>query len=138
MANISVLVRARPLLQNEIESGSEVIISMERKDTYLNYVKEDHSGESIGHPKRGSFSQKQFTFDRCFWSVNREDEHFSDQEDIFNEYGRTVVKTAIQGYNACVLAYGQTGSGKSYTMMGSQRNNGLIPKICQVIIIFLR
>ena len=30
----------------------------------------------------------------------------------------------ILGYNACIFAYGQTGSGKSYTMMGSQSEQG--------------
>lgn len=30
-----------------------------------------------------------------------------------------VLKSAFEGYNACVFAYGQTGSGKSYTMMGN-------------------
>lgn len=29
------------------------------------------------------------------------------------------MKSAFEGYNACVFAYGQTGSGKSYTMMGN-------------------
>ena len=32
--------------------------------------------------KRESFSQKQFLFDRSFWSVNEEDEHFADQGDV--------------------------------------------------------
>lgn len=30
-----------------------------------------------------------------------------------------MLKSAFEGYNACVFAYGQTGSGKSYTMMGN-------------------
>lgn len=37
---------------------------------------------------------------------------------VFKTLGTDVVKSAFEGYNACVFAYGQTGSGKSYTMMG--------------------
>lgn len=39
----------------------------------------------------------------------------------------------MSGYNACVFAYGQTGSGKSYTMMGTDDNKGLIPRLCEAI-----
>jgi hypothetical protein len=38
---------------------------------------------------------------------------------VFQTLGTDVVKSAFEGYNACVFAYGQTGSGKSYTMMGN-------------------
>ena len=37
---------------------------------------------------------------------------------MFLDLGEDVLKSAFQGYNACIFAYGQTGSGKSYTMMG--------------------
>ena len=36
-------------------------------------------------------------------------------------------------YNATVLAYGQTGSGKTYTMMGTEEDRGLIPRICKTM-----
>jgi hypothetical protein len=39
----------------------------------------------------------------------------------------------FKGFNGTIFAYGQTGSGKSYTMMGSQQNQGLIPQIVQDI-----
>ena len=42
-----------------------------------------------------------------------------------------MVENAFEGYNACVFAYGQTGSGKTYTMMGTEENRGLIPRICK-------
>ena len=41
------------------------------------------------------------------------------------------MKNAFDGYNVCVFAYGQTGSGKTYTMMGSEHDRGLIPRICE-------
>uniref|UniRef100_A0A5F5PQG3 Kinesin-like protein KIF16B n=1 Tax=Equus caballus TaxID=9796 RepID=A0A5F5PQG3_HORSE len=50
---------------------------------------------------------------------------------VFKTLGTDVVKSAFEGYNACVFAYGQTGSGKSYTMMGDSGDSGLIPRICE-------
>ena len=44
-----------------------------------------------------------------------------------------VVDNAFSGYNACVFAYGQTGSGKTYTMMGTEEDRGLIPRICKTM-----
>ncbi len=35
------------------------------------------------------------------------------------------------GYNVCIFAYGQTGAGKSYTMMGKQDDEGIIPRLCK-------
>lgn len=37
---------------------------------------------------------------------------------VFKDLGTDVLKSAFEGYNACIFAYGQTGSGKSHTMMG--------------------
>ncbi|XP_010632415.1 kinesin-like protein KIF16B isoform X4 [Fukomys damarensis] len=50
---------------------------------------------------------------------------------VFQTLGTDVMKSAFEGYNACVFAYGQTGSGKSYTMMGDSGDLGLIPRICE-------
>lgn len=52
---------------------------------------------------------------------------------VFKTLGTDVVKSAFEGYNACVFAYGQTGSGKSYTMMGNSGDSGLIPRICEAL-----
>ena len=38
------------------------------------------------------------------------------QEYIFERLGVEIVKTAFEGYNACIFAYGQTSSGKTHTM----------------------
>ena len=39
-----------------------------------------------------------------------------------------VVRSAMDGYNGTVFAYGQTGSGKTYTMSGTDREPGVIPR----------
>ena len=35
---------------------------------------------------------------------------------VFDMVGKVALRSAFEGYNACIFAYGQTGSGKSYTM----------------------
>ncbi|KAJ8950363.1 hypothetical protein NQ314_007900 [Rhamnusium bicolor] len=76
---------------------------------------------------------KTFAFDHCFCSVDPIRDGFASQEVVFDCLGRDILDNAFQGYNACIFAYGQTGSGKSYTMMGSQDNKGIIPRLCDAL-----
>ncbi len=43
----------------------------------------------------------------------------------------------FQGYNISLFAYGQTGSGKSHSMMGTEKNPGLIRSVGDFIFDFL-
>ncbi|XP_063515434.1 kinesin-like protein KIF16B isoform X12 [Pongo pygmaeus] len=74
---------------------------------------------------------KTFTYDFSFYSADTKSPDYVSQEMVFKTLGTDVVKSAFEGYNACVFAYGQTGSGKSYTMMGNSGDSGLIPRICE-------
>ena len=60
---------------------------------------------------------KVFNFDHSFWSHDTNDDHFQDQEKVFQALGGDVLDNAFQGYNACIFAYGQTGAGKSCSMV---------------------
>lgn len=48
-----------------------------------------------------------------FYGCNFSDEVFSEVE--------PVIKSVLDGYNACIFAYGQTGTGKSFTMVRTLR-----------------
>ncbi|NXP75092.1 KI16B protein, partial [Ramphastos sulfuratus] len=74
---------------------------------------------------------KTFTYDFSYFSADSKSPSFVCQETVFKNLGTDVIKSAFEGYNACVFAYGQTGSGKSYTMMGNAGDAGLIPRICE-------
>lgn len=41
---------------------------------------------------------------------------YCSQEKVYDTTARSVVDSALQGYNATIFAYGQTGAGKTYTM----------------------
>ena len=50
---------------------------------------------------------------------------------VFQDLGHLYVDNAFKGYNSSVFAYGQTGSGKTFTMLGTAKNPGLIPRGCE-------
>ncbi len=45
---------------------------------------------------------------------------------IFESVVQPLIDSAMDGFNVTVLAYGQTASGKTYTMMGSQKELGIV------------
>lgn len=128
MASVKVAVRVRPFNQRENDLHCACIVEVEGKKTRLNNNKAA-LGDGSENRERG----KDFTFDYSYWSHKEEDRHFAPQVQIYEDLGTDVVSNVLQGYNACVFAYGQTGSGKTFTMMGSQANPGLIPRICEAL-----
>ncbi|GFQ92820.1 kinesin-like protein KIF13A [Trichonephila clavata] len=119
---IKVAIRVRPFNRREIELATKCVVEVDQHQTIL------HNPNS-----RNSKQPKSFAFDQCFWSFNENHQHYASQEVVFNSLGADILDNAFQGYNACILAYGQTGSGKSFTMMGSEDNKGLIPRLCDAL-----
>ncbi|KAK9723131.1 CAP-Gly domain [Popillia japonica] len=119
---IKVAVRVRPFSRRELELGTQCIVEMEKQQTLLQYP------SSLDKIERKQ--PKSFAFDHCFYSADPIREDYASQEVVFDCLGRDILDNAFQGYNACIFAYGQTGSGKSYTMMGTQESNGIIPRLC--------
>jgi kinesin family protein 3/17 len=52
------------------------------------------------------------------------------QEEVFFKVAKPVVLGVLEGYNGTIFAYGQTGCGKTYTMMGTnaEEGKGIIPR----------
>ncbi|XP_065651766.1 kinesin-like protein KIF13A isoform X6 [Hydra vulgaris] len=117
-SKVKVAVRVRPLNRREIDCGIDIVVDMKDNQTILKA------------PKNEKRPPKSFTFDHCFWSMDKDDPRFSGQEYVFECLGTDVLENAFNGYNACIFAYGQTGSGKSFSMMGAPGQKGLIPRIC--------
>ncbi|XP_039594016.1 kinesin-like protein KIF16B isoform X2 [Polypterus senegalus] len=127
MASVKVAVRLRPMNRREKDLEAKCIIIMERNKTSITNIKipEGMSGDSARE------RTKTFTYDFSYDSTDCKHSSYVSQEKVFNDLGTDVLKSAFEGYNACVFAYGQTGSGKSYTMMGNPGDSGLIPRICE-------
>ncbi|KAM5164406.1 kinesin-like protein KIF16B isoform 2-T2 [Mantella aurantiaca] len=127
MASVKVAVRVRPMNRREKDLEAKFIIEMEGKKTTITNMKlpDGITGDS------GRERTKTFTYDFSYSSADPKNANYVSQEWVFKDLGTEVLKSAFEGYNACVFAYGQTGSGKSYTMMGNPGDSGLIPRICE-------
>ncbi|EXB88913.1 Kinesin-like protein KIFC3 [Morus notabilis] len=68
---------------------------------------------------------KTYSFDKIFHPGSSQDEVFAEIE--------PVIKSALDGYNACIFAYGQTGTGKSFTMEGTPHYPGVVPRAMEAI-----
>ncbi|KAM7125911.1 kinesin-like protein KIF16B isoform 2-T2 [Molossus nigricans] len=127
MASVKVAVRVRPMNRREKDLEAKFIIQMEKSKTKITNLKIPEGGTGDSGRER----TKTFTYDFSFYSADTKSPDYVSQEMVFKTLGTDVVKSAFEGYNACVFAYGQTGSGKSYTMMGNSGDSGLIPRICE-------
>jgi len=116
MSNVKVAVRCRPFNKREIKLETDCVINMKGSQTFLLDPKSKH--------------ERPFNFDHSFWTFNKKDPNYTDQTAVFDALGPDIMENVFEGFNACVFAYGQTGSGKTYTMMGTQDEPGIIPRIC--------
>jgi len=132
---VKVAVRVRPFSRREIELGTKCIIDMVDTQTMLYNamvgVKESTADTSVNVPSKNI--PKTFAFDHCFWSISDNDPKYSSQEAVFSCLGCDILERSFEGYNACIFAYGQTGSGKSYSMMGTEEQKGIIPRLCDTL-----
>eukprot|EP00929_Paragymnodinium_shiwhaense_P083642 TRINITY_DN44644_c0_g1_i1.p1 TRINITY_DN44644_c0_g1~~TRINITY_DN44644_c0_g1_i1.p1 ORF type:complete len:924 (+),score=248.62 TRINITY_DN44644_c0_g1_i1:61-2832(+) len=118
-SSIQVCVRVRPFTARE--KGETCCVQMPTNSQLV-----------LCEPERTH--KTDFEFDRCYWSHNREDSQYADQQTIMDELGLKVVRCAHEGYNTCFFAYGQTGSGKTWSVLGSQdvpQNRGLMPRVLE-------
>ncbi|XP_071495658.1 uncharacterized protein [Diadema antillarum] len=128
MANVKVAVRVRPPCKREEDAKATVIVN-DFQDNVLGVtnLKLENSESGNHHKER----IKHFSFDYCYFSLDKNAPNYASQELIFGDLGRQLLDASFDGYNACLFAYGQTGSGKTYTMMGDETEKGLIPRICE-------
>ena len=107
---VQVSVRVRPFLDDVKKDPTSPIESIDKKNGSISISKE--------------YDKKNFTFDHIYPMD-------SNQEEIFNDTSKEVVKSVLKGYNGTIFAYGQTGTGKTYTMVGefkNQKDKGIIPR----------
>lgn len=114
--SVVVAVRVRPFNSREKGKKAKLCVTMRESQT------------TITDPETNK--PKSFTFDFSFWSHNSEDDHFVDNNVVYDKVGKMVLKAAWDGYNSSLFAYGQTGAGKSYSMVGYGEDKGIIPKAC--------
>ncbi|NXJ64243.1 KIF14 protein, partial [Rostratula benghalensis] len=116
-SKVIVAVRVRPFSNREKNENSLPVISM--------------SGSETAVRKPATNQVYSFSYDFSFWSFDKCHPNFASQAMIYKTLAVPLLERAFEGYNTCLFAYGQTGSGKSYTMMGFDEDQGIIPRLCE-------
>lgn len=70
---------------------------------------------TISHDEIGDFK-----YDHVFSTC-------SDNAEVYQKTSVPLIDKLIEGYNATIFAYGMTGSGKTFTMSGTEEEQGIIP-----------
>ncbi|KAM0826231.1 hypothetical protein ACQ4PT_069010 [Festuca glaucescens] len=116
--NIQVLLRCRPLSEEELRINTPVVITCNEQR------REVSAAQNIANKQ----IDRTFVFDKVFGPKSR-------QQDVFNHAVVPLVGEVLDGYNCTIFAYGQTGTGKTYTMEGGggKTQNGALPSDAGVI-----
>eukprot|EP01038_Epipyxis_sp_PR26KG_P009987 gene9987-13438_t len=134
--NFKVVIRVRPPLPREMqgEIPFQNIVAIDEREQMITVSENldavlDQDGQVIANP--GPYVTHTFIFDYVY-------DQNSTQKKVYETTARTVVDSALQGYNATIFAYGQTGTGKTFTMEGFNREGsiearGIIPRAIEQI-----
>eukprot|EP00759_Apiculatamorpha_spiralis_P036391 PhF_6_TR36543/c0_g1_i1/m.53892/K17914/KIF13; kinesin family member 13 len=133
--NVKVCCRIRPFNDREtgLHTKEQEKLSPRSRMPMRSVI--DMAGADTIFLDPSDYSERErFGFDESLWSVTDDQQtsanSYCSQQDVFDRLGAPVLRHAWKGFNSCVFAYGQTGSGKTYTMMGTEEDPGLIPRIC--------
>ncbi|XP_073064697.1 kinesin-like protein KIN-5D [Primulina eburnea] len=122
--NVQVIVRCRPLSEDEARVHTPVVISCNENRREICAI------QNIANKQ----IDRTFNFDKIFGPT-------SQQKDIYDQSICPMVFEVLEGYNCTIFAYGQTGTGKTYTMEGGSRkkngditnDGGVIPRAVRQI-----
>ncbi|KAG8139859.1 hypothetical protein E2320_002602 [Naja naja] len=119
--NVTVMVRVRPQTPREQEGNRQSTVQV-LSDSMLVFDPEESS--LLGFQIHESVSQKKgknmkFIFDRVFGEM-------ATQAEVFENTTKEILNGVLSGHNCSVFAYGATGAGKTYTMLGSEKEPGIM------------
>ncbi|KAG7036905.1 Kinesin-like protein KIN-5D [Cucurbita argyrosperma subsp. argyrosperma] len=115
--NVQVIVRCRPLSDDEMRLHTPVVISCHESRREVSAI------QTIANKQ----IDRTFAFDKVFGPA-------SQQRELYDLAVSPIVYEVLEGYNCTIFAYGQTGTGKTYTMEGGARKkNGEFPSDAGVI-----
>ncbi|KAF8041147.1 hypothetical protein BT93_B3157 [Corymbia citriodora subsp. variegata] len=108
--NIRVFCRVRPMNVTEHIGRARPVVATDSSNVLL---------------KVACGNNKSYSFDKVFHPSSSQGEVFSEVE--------PVIKSALDGYNACIFAYGQTGTGKTFSMEGTPDFPGIVPRSIEAL-----
>ncbi|XP_048449193.1 kinesin-like protein KIF20A [Rhincodon typus] len=123
---VKVYLRVRPFTESELEKGeSQDCVLIEDSETLLLRAPKDSFAMRSSERGIGQAVHK-FTFSQIFRPE-------TNQKIVFDVVMKNLVKEALEGQNCLVYTYGVTNSGKTYTIQGSRRDNGILPRSLAMI-----
>ncbi|KAJ6430786.1 hypothetical protein OIU84_018323 [Salix udensis] len=108
--NIRVFCRIRPITSGENSGHLRPVVASDSNKVVLKLM---------------DSKSKSYTFDKVLHPDSSQDEVFTEVEPI--------IKSVLDGYNACIFAYGQTGTGKTFTMEGDGDTPGIVPRAMEAL-----
>uniref|UniRef100_A0A3B3ZU66 Kinesin-like protein n=1 Tax=Periophthalmus magnuspinnatus TaxID=409849 RepID=A0A3B3ZU66_9GOBI len=118
---VKVYLRIRPLTEVEKDRGEEqgCVLVQDEKSLLLKAPKES---QNMRNAERGiTQSMHKFSFSKIFGPDTT-------QQQFYEHTMKTMVKDVLQGENRLLYTYGVTNSGKTYTVQGSGREAGILPR----------
>ncbi|XP_064298767.1 kinesin-like protein KIF20A isoform X1 [Phalacrocorax carbo] len=128
---LKVFLRVRPFAISELENHeSQGCVTIEDPQTViLNAPKESsamkNSERGIGH------SVHRFTFSQVFGPETT-------QSEFFEGSMKDMVRAYVNGVNGLVFTYGVTNAGKTFTIQGTSKDFGILPRSLDVIFNHIR
>ncbi|KAM6086947.1 kinesin-like protein KIF20A [Chlamydotis macqueenii] len=123
---LKVFLRVRPFSIAELENHeSQGCVTIEDSQTViLNAPKES---SAMKNSERGiSHSVHRFTFSQVFGPETT-------QSEFFEGSMREIVRAYVNGVNGLVFTYGVTNAGKTFTIQGTSKDFGILPRSLDVI-----
>ncbi|XP_076606951.1 kinesin-like protein KIF20A [Chaetodon auriga] len=118
---VKVFLRIRPLTETERSRGEEQgCVVVQDEETLL--LKAPKESQNMRTAERGiTQSMHKFSFSKIFGAETT-------QQQFYECTMKKMVKDVLQGENRLLYTYGVTNSGKTYTIQGSGREAGLLPR----------
>ncbi|XP_060942206.1 kinesin-like protein KIF20A [Limanda limanda] len=118
---VKVYLRIRPLTEMERERGEEQgCVAVQDEETLL--LKAPKESQNMRTAERGiTQSMHKFSFSKISGAETT-------QQQFYESTMKKMVKDVLQGENRLLYTYGVTNSGKTYTIQGSGRESGLLPR----------
>lgn len=114
---IYTTVRLRPLNSREIA-----------EDAALSSPGSDSSHSNSWAFNDATIVDEEYANGRRAYAFDRVFSPSSTNGEVYSQCAQRVVNMALLGFNGTVFAYGQTGSGKTYSMLGTGRDPGIVPR----------
>ncbi|XP_041078953.1 kinesin-like protein KIF20A isoform X2 [Polyodon spathula] len=123
---VKIYLRVRPFTDPEQEKGEDQgCVFIENSATLLLHAPKDSF--TMKNTERGiGQSVHKFTFSQILGPETT-------QKQFFDATMKEVVKDVLEGENRLVYTYGITNSGKTYTIQGTNRDGGVLPRSLSVV-----